>query len=123
MTVFRRVLGIGFVIAGLVLPGGGHAAAADGIREFAASEKRDFFNSVGWTGPLKCYFVGVARANPRWALAGASGKCGAASGHIAVYKRSSQGEWKYLFYDMEDDGCDRFRMPASVRGDFRYYVC
>ena len=119
----HHVLGASALTVALILTGGSPATAAQGIRDLRSSEKRAFFDSVGWSGPLKCYLVGVAESNARWALAGASGKCGATSGHSAVYKRTARGEWKYLFYDMENDGCDRFKMPASVRSDFAPYVC
>jgi len=100
------------------------AQASDpGIRELQGNSKRAFFKDAGFTGALRCFSVGVSRSNARWAIAAPSGKCGPNSGHSYVYKQQRTGKWKFLFYDMENDGCDRFRMPAGVRKDFRYYVC
>lgn len=98
-------------------------ASDPGIRDLRGTEKRAFLRSVEWAESPKCYIVGVSRSNPKWALAGPSSKCGPNSGHSAVFKQKRSGQWKFLFYDMDNNGCDRFRMPASVRADFRYYVC
>ena len=67
--------------------------------------------------------MGVSRSDQRWAIVSSSFKCGPASGHVQVYKLKRDGHWRYLFYDMENDGCDRFKMPASVRSNFGPYVC
>lgn len=99
------------------------AAASDTIRDLAGKEKRAFFSSVGWHGSLECQWVGVSVSNRNWAIAAPTNECGENSGHSQIYRRTASGKWKYLFYDMENDGCTRFHMPSAVRDDFRGYVC
>ena len=124
MKASRR-LGITGVVAGTLVWSAltGAQAAERDIRNLRGSEKQAFFTSVGWDMALKCMFVGVARSNERWAIASPTTKCGPNSGHSVVYKRNAQGKWKMKFYDMQNDGCDRFNVPASVRADFSPYVC
>ena len=112
---------VGLVGALFVAPS---AHASDSrIREVKGADKRAFFASVGWDGPYRCINIGVSKSNPRWAIVAPSGKCGPNSGHSQIFKQKPNGQWKYLFYDMQNDGCDRFRMPAAVRSDFAPYVC
>ena len=100
------------------------AQASDArTRDLRGVEKQAFFNSQGWQWKLKCTFVRVAVSNERWAMVTPNSKCGPNSGHSAVYRHLSNGKWKYLFYDGDNGGCSRFRMPESVRRDFSPYVC
>lgn len=120
---FLKALAVAVAALGLVLGGTSAAQASSGIRELTGAKKQAFFRDLGWTEPLRCQAVGVAKSNKRWAISSATGKCGPHGGHNYVYKKNKKGKWKYLFYDMQIDGCDRFRMPSSVRQDFYPYVC
>lgn len=113
------------VLAVVALGAGGvsTAQAAGGIRELSGSGKASFIRDAGLDVKPRCIAVGVAKSDPRWAISSFTGKCGPHSGHNYVYRKNSKGTWKFLFYDMDNDGCDRFRMPTSVRADFAGYVC
>ena len=117
----RLAMAVGLVSVLLAAPSA-HASSS-GIGEVKGADKQAFFASVGWDGPYRCINIGVSKSNPRWAIVSPSGKCGPHSGHNQIFKQKPNGQWKYLFYDMENDGCDRFRMPAAVRSDFAPYVC
>lgn len=102
---------------------GAAQAADDGIRNLTRAETREFLTAAGLRGPARCYLVGLSRSNERWALVSPTQACGPNSGHSTVYRQRADGTWRYLFYDMQVDGCEEFGMPAAVRADFTPYVC
>jgi hypothetical protein len=70
----------------------------------------------------ECWSVALSKSNHSWAIVSPTTACGPNSGHSRIFQKSGH-KWKYLFYDMQNDGCDVFKMPASVRRDFSPYVC
>lgn len=119
LRIVLPILATSLMLGGVGIP----SAYAEDVVLLRGSAKAEFMASIGWGGKARCLGVGVARSNNRWAMAWSTDKCGPHSGHTRVFRKSPQGKWVYLFYDMEDDGCKRFNMPQSVRRDFAPYVC
>lgn len=97
-------------------------ADESGIIETTGSQKAALMRAMGMSGEPVCVSIALSRSNRRWAIVSATNKCGPNSGHTQVYKKTPSG-WKYLFYDMENDGCSRFHMPKAVERDFTPWVC
>lgn len=95
----------------------------DGLRDATRAEARAFFAASGLDGPIRCLLISFSRSNPRWALVSPTENCGPNSGHTWVYKQGRDGQWKALFYDMQVDACEKFKVPAAVTRDLRPYVC
>jgi hypothetical protein len=94
-----------------------------GFRTLAGAEKRRALGDLGVTGPSRCFTVDVANSDPDWIMFSPTDKCGPTSGHTSVYHKTTAQQWEYMFYDMENDGCERVSMPKSVRADFSPYIC
>jgi hypothetical protein len=105
---------------GLLTPA---AADDDGLRDATRAEARAFFAASDLDGPTRCVLISFSRSNARWALVSPTENCGPNSGHSWVYKQGRDGQWKALFYDMQVDACEKFKVPAAVTRDLRPYVC
>lgn len=111
----------GLVSLGMLAPPA--SADDDGLRDATRSEARAFLAAAGLDGPPRCVLISFSRSNARWALVSPTRKCGPNSGHTSVYKQGRDGQWTYLFYDMQVDACEKFSVPAAVARDLRPYVC
>ncbi|MDO8732568.1 MAG: hypothetical protein Q7L55_08370 [Actinomycetota bacterium] len=127
MLARRTIGGLALGLMVLSAPISALADTADLARASSTVKKQVFADlSMPWTADQRCTDVALAKSNRKWALVSTSpfgyAHCGPSSGHTQVIKRTASG-WKYLFYDMENDGCQRFHVPASVRHDFAPFVC
>jgi len=115
-------IGAVVTIAGLVLASApAQAALPDSLRKLRGEERLAVLRSIGTASKSVCVVVAAARSNSGWVLVYSSPKCGVGSGHVSVYKRMRNGDWRYMFYDMDTSRCGQ--VPDSVRRDFYPYVC